>query len=133
MNMPVQQPPISLIFLAGGRSLRMNRDGDAPKQFHSLRGKPMALHSFETILAYPCIQEIVVVCAPCYFSLFSAPLDVSILRAEPGDSRQHSVFNALQFISNTAHLVCIHDSARPLLSYEDLVEVIQAADRHGAA
>ena len=111
----------------------MNKDGAIPKQFLSLRGKPMALHSFETILAYPCIQEIVVVCDPCYFPLFTAPLGISLLRAEPGDSRQHSVFNALQFVSNPAHLVCIHDSARPLLSYEDLVEVIRAADRHGAA
>jgi 2-C-methyl-D-erythritol 4-phosphate cytidylyltransferase len=131
--MSLQYPSISLIYLAGGRGLRMNRDGAVPKQFLPLRGKPMALHSFETMLAYPCIEEIVVVCDPCYFALFTAPPGIDLLRAEPGELRQHSVFNALQFISTQAHLVCIHDSARPLLSYEDFVQVILAADRHGAA
>lgn len=131
--MSLHYPPISLIFLAGGRGTRMKLEGGVPKQFLPLQGKPIALHSFETFLTYPHIAEIVVVCEPGFFSLFSAPAGLSLKRADPGELRQDSVFNALQFISNEAHLICVHDSARPLLCYEDLVQVIQAADQHGAA
>jgi 2-C-methyl-D-erythritol 4-phosphate cytidylyltransferase len=43
----------------------------------------------------------------------------SIKYALPGAERQDSVSNGFKEISSDAHLVAIHDSARPLIQEED--------------
>lgn len=129
--MVISRSLVSVILLAGGRGLRMHTH--TPKQFLLLREKPLALHSFETLCTCPLIEEIVIVCEPNYFSLFTAPSHITLKWAPPGELRQDSVFNALQCISKDAELLCVHDSARPLLSQEDLLRVIKAAFTHKAA
>lgn len=104
-----------------------------PKQFLPLMDKPIALHSFELFASFPGIFEIIVVCDPIYQSLFPPVEFPSILFASPGPRRQDSVFNGLVKISDQADLVCIHDSARPLLFRRDLEKVILEASKHGAA
>ncbi|MCL5268824.1 MAG: 2-C-methyl-D-erythritol 4-phosphate cytidylyltransferase [Bacteroidetes bacterium] len=55
---------------------------------------------------------------------------------EGGAERPLSVKNAFEFLRsmvNDDDLVCIHDAARPLLSAEDLEEVISAGWKFGAA
>jgi 2-C-methyl-D-erythritol 4-phosphate cytidylyltransferase len=143
-------PSISVILLAGGKGLRMqthtpnahcanlfldqiNPKVQFPKQFLHIQGKPMVLHSFETLCAYPRTEEIIVVCEPLYYSLFNPPAGITLKWATPGERRQDSVFNALQCVSDSAQLVCIHDSARPLLLYDDLLCVIEEAEINGAA
>ncbi|HSW86687.1 MAG TPA: 2-C-methyl-D-erythritol 4-phosphate cytidylyltransferase [Rhabdochlamydiaceae bacterium] len=124
-------PLISIILLAGGQGLRMNNP--VPKQFLSLMNKPIALHSFELFASFPNVLEIIVVCDPIYRSLFPSLASPSILYASPGQRRQDSVFNGLNLVSDKAHLLCIHDSARPLLFRKDLENVISEAAVHGAA
>lgn len=53
--------------------------------------------------------------------------------ADPGKERQDSVFNGLKTIPDNASLVCVHDAARPLVSHEEIYNVIRDADEHGAA
>lgn len=125
--------PISAILLAGGSGTRMRaQPGLDPKQFLGIQGKPLALYSFDILCAYPFL-EIIIVCEPEYFHLFQAPPHISLKRADPGNRRQDSVFNGLKCTQETAELVCIHDCARPLLTYADLVRVIAAAEKTGAA
>jgi 2-C-methyl-D-erythritol 4-phosphate cytidylyltransferase len=124
---------ISAILLAGGSGTRMRAQaGSTPKQFLEIQGKPLALYSFEILCAYPFL-EIIVVCDPKHYSLFQTSPHISLKRANPGNRRQDSVFNALQCVKEAAQLVCIHDCARPLLTYADLEQVIAAADKTGAA
>jgi 2-C-methyl-D-erythritol 4-phosphate cytidylyltransferase len=127
---PSMTPPkISVILLAGGVGTRMK--APSPKQFLLHRQKPIALHSFELFHAMPEIAEIIVVCDPLYRHHFPCSSMVSF--AHPGERRQDSVYNGLQEVSPSADLVCIHDSARPLITDCLTRRVIAAAQAYGAA
>ncbi|MBS0619882.1 MAG: 2-C-methyl-D-erythritol 4-phosphate cytidylyltransferase [Verrucomicrobia bacterium] len=97
-----------------------------PKQYLDLRGRPLALHSFETLKNSPLITDLIVICEEAYRSLFPGARFAS-----PGERRQDSVFNGLQLV--TTEFVCIHDSARPFLHPDDLESVLLAAKEGGAA
>jgi 2-C-methyl-D-erythritol 4-phosphate cytidylyltransferase len=103
-----------------------------PKQFIPLFGKPLARYSFDLFLSHPDIHEIVVVCEPHYQSHFETD-QKKIRFALPGNRRQDSVYNGFALTDPHAGLICIHDSARPLLSQESLDELFQEARRFGAA
>lgn len=60
-------------------------------------------------------------------------LDVVIKWALPGKERQDSVFNGFQEIDDSALLVSIHDSARPLVSIKDVSRCLLDAMEVGAA
>jgi len=120
----------SVILLAGGIGRRMV--ADMPKQFLLLDGKPLILHSLDVFLAIPEVDEIVVVCGSSYRHVFEGTPS-KLIFADPGDRRQDSVFNGLQKVSPDAGLVCVHDSARPLITPDLVCDVIAEATRHGAA
>jgi 2-C-methyl-D-erythritol 4-phosphate cytidylyltransferase len=122
---------ISVILLAGGQGSRMK--SKTPKQFLSLHGKLIALYSFELFCSFKDIFEIIVVCEPHFQHLFSTPAFPHVHFALPGDRRQDSVYQGLQHVSLQSTLVCVHDSARPLLSKEDLQTLVEAAKTHHAA
>lgn len=128
---------VSAILLSGGLGTRMG--APIPKQYLPLAGKPVVFHSFDLFLSHPKIQEVIVVCkAECNHFFTSYPKAKitgapSLRFALPGPRRQDSVFNGLQQVSSGATFVCIHDGARPLLSPEDLNNVILSAERYGAA
>jgi 2-C-methyl-D-erythritol 4-phosphate cytidylyltransferase len=50
-------------------------------------------------------------------------VQIPIKFALPGKERQDSVYNGLQEIDGDSELVCVHDSARPLVSSEDVKKV----------
>lgn len=104
-----------------------------PKQFLDLQGKPVALHSFEQFTSFPQVVEIVVVCDPSYQSLFPRFTLPKVRFALPGARRQDSVYHGFLALSSQPDLVCIHDSARPFLSKENLEELLEEARKYGAA
>ncbi len=114
---------LSLILLAGGSGSRMGNP--TPKQFLPLRGKPIALHSFE-IFRQAGIEEIVIVCALEYRHLFD---DERF--ALPGKERHDSVRNGLELC--TKEWICVHDSARPFIDLAMIDRVYSAAKKTGAA
>ncbi len=103
-----------------------------PKQFIPLFGKPLARYSFDLFLNYPGITEVVVVCEPDYQHLFATDL-LSVRFARPGMRRQDSVFSGFALTNPDAELICIHDSARPLLSESSLDDLFEQAYLFGAA
>jgi len=120
---------ISLIFLAGGKGTRFGQT--TPKQFLTLRNKPVALHSFELLSKLRGLTEISVVCEKEFYPLFSShPL---IQFAPPGKERHHSVESGLKILSDEESLVLIHDAARPLLVEEDIYTLLEEATMCGAA
>jgi 2-C-methyl-D-erythritol 4-phosphate cytidylyltransferase len=132
----VQQLLVSVIIVAGGIGTRMK--SSTPKQFLMMRGRAIARHSFDLFLSLPYIAEIVVVCDPAYQTIFDVSHSViPIAFASPGERRQDSVFNGFQKLSQqlsrTDTLVCIHDSARPLVTAAVVDRVVEAARVHGAA
>lgn len=118
----------SAILLAGGLGTRLN--ASIPKQYLILNEKAIALYSFDLLLKTPEINEIVVVCFPNFNELFISS-EKLIKFALPGKRRQDSVFNGFQ---KTSHpIICIHDSARPFVTKEDLLQVLEAGKCYGAA
>ena len=121
---------ISLILLAGGRGSRMG--APSPKQFLLLGGKPIARHSFDLFVSMGEISELVVVCEPSYQEIFSDP-QKPLAFASPGARRQDSVYNGLLKCDPKSDLILIHDSARPFVKREELLSLIEAGLRMGAA
>jgi len=108
---------ISLILLAGGSGTRMN--SDVPKTFLPLRGKPMILHSFDLFASMKEINEIVVVCPKECQSIFPK----GTLFALPGEKRQDSVQNGA--LKTSGEILLIHDGARPLITREDVLKLLE--------
>ncbi|XP_076924532.1 2-C-methyl-D-erythritol 4-phosphate cytidylyltransferase, chloroplastic-like [Bidens hawaiensis] len=84
----------------------------------------------------PEVKEIVVVCDPSYRDIFqdaSDRINVDLKFALPGKERQDSVYSGLQAIDLASQLVCIHDSARPLVTSTDVQKVLNDGLRVGAS
>lgn len=132
MNMETNIP-FSVIFLAGGIGMRMR--SAIPKQYLSIRQKPLALYSFEILASLPEIQHFIVVCEPQYDSLFLScdkAKELQLQFARPGLRRQDSVYNGMKILKNDC-LVCIHDSARPMIDSEIVRQAVQTAHNWGAS
>lgn len=125
--------PCSVVFLAGGTGIRMG--GSVPKQYLLIHEKPLVLYSFEMFASLPEVQDIVVVCEPQYEGIFQSYVQgkgLNLLFALPGPRRQDSVFNGIQLLSGNP-LVCIHDSARPLIQASTIRQVVHTAENWEAA
>lgn len=125
--------PFSVIFLAGGIGVRMGTV--IPKQYLSIHQKPLALYSFEVLVSLPEVQDVIIVCEPQYDALFlgcDKARGLQLQFARPGQRRQDSVYNGIQFLENDP-LVCIHDAARPIIDTHIVRRTVQTADSWGAA
>ncbi|KAG8054440.1 hypothetical protein GUJ93_ZPchr0001g29974 [Zizania palustris] len=130
----VKEKSVSVVLLSGGQGKRMG--ASMPKQYLPLLGVPIALHSLKTFCLLKEVKEVVVVCDPDYKDVFEDSIEnvqIPIKFALPGKERQDSVFNGLQEIDGDSELVCVHDSARPLVSSDDVKKVLEDATVHGAA
>nr|AZB52804.1 2-C-methyl-D-erythritol 4-phosphate cytidylyltransferase 1 [Centranthera grandiflora] len=130
----VKEKSVSVILLAGGKGKRMG--ASMPKQYLPLLGQPIALHSFYTFSKMAEVKEIVVVCDPSYQDIFEDAkhnILVELKFALPGKERQDSVYSGLEAVDPNSELVCIHDSARPLVLAGDVAKVLQDGSRIGAA
>lgn len=125
---------VAAILLAGGSGSRMK--ADRPKQFLALAGRPVVQHSLALFASMPEISQLIVVVAEVYrqdFNKIAAELGVSLTFADPGKERQDSVYSGLRAVADGASLACIHDAARPLVTAQNVRDVLQDAVVHGAA
>lgn len=116
----------SLILLSGGTGDRMRKK--TPKQYLLLGGKPIIIHSLEKISEVAEIGEVVIVCRAGYEDYIKQLIEQYRIAgnfkfAQAGDSRQESVYNGLNLISNSS--VIIHEAARPLVTCEDFKMLIE--------
>ncbi|KAI9121763.1 hypothetical protein K1719_007153 [Acacia pycnantha] len=133
----VKEKSVSVVLLAGGKGKRMG--ASMPKQYLLLLGQPIALYSFNTFSHMVEVKEIVVVCDPSYRDVFEDAKGDNLAElkfALPGKERQDSVYNGFQeclAIDPNSELVCIHDSARPLVLAVDVKKVLNDGLSIGAA
>ncbi|XP_050124187.1 2-C-methyl-D-erythritol 4-phosphate cytidylyltransferase, chloroplastic-like isoform X1 [Malus sylvestris] len=130
----VKEKSVSVILLAGGQGKRMG--ASLPKQYLPLLGQPIALYSFYTFSQMIEVKEIIVVCDPSYKDVFEDAkhkIQKELKFTLPGKERQDSVYSGLQAIDLTSELVCIHDSARPLVASGDAAKVLKDGCLNGAA
>jgi 2-C-methyl-D-erythritol 4-phosphate cytidylyltransferase len=121
----------------------MASTGAAPKQFLSLKGLPILIHSLRAFLAVPRISAIYVAVreneqARLAQLLAEHGLSTKVQIVTGGDSRQDSVANALANLpSHTAEsaddIVLVHDAVRPLIDSATIDRTIDAIAKHGAA
>jgi 2-C-methyl-D-erythritol 4-phosphate cytidylyltransferase len=123
------------IIVAGGRGTRFG--GHRPKQFLEINGTPIIVH---TLRQFEHAQEIdaVVIAVPAEeVNTFRAAVEVSDLKkvsqvVAGGDTRAQSVKCGLAAIE-TAEIVAVHDAVRPLVTPEEIDQVVLAANNSGAA
>ena len=123
---------------AGSRS----RKPAPSKQFSELGGTPILMHTLRKFAASPKVCEVVTALRRNEISGFDARLQAegrdilkkNIRLVEGGEHRQHSVANALAAISAAPDdVILVHDAVRPFVTEQIIEEVIEAAQKYGAA
>ncbi len=128
---------IVAIVPAAGRGIRMNHS--LPKQYLPLGGKPIIARTFMALEKFPLIDEILPVVRNeekeyCRREIIEKYNLTKVHRlVEGGEKRQNSVYNALEKIEADTNLVVIHDSVRPFVTEDILMEAIAQASAHKAA
>lgn len=117
----------SVVLLSGGKGSRMQET--TPKQYLLLGGKPMIMHSLERVDQLSEVDEIILVCDLSYVDYLTQMINeynitTKVVFATAGSTRQESVYNGLQKVSNKD--VIIHEAARPFVKQEDFQKLIDA-------
>lgn len=127
--------PEYAIIVAGGKGTRIK--STVPKQFLTVAGKPVLMHTIQAFLDYSASISIILVlpeddvqrwqdlCAEYDF-------DPSITIIRGGDTRFQSVRNGLSAVPDNS-LVAIHDGVRPLVSSDIIGASFRLAAVHGTA
>ena len=127
---------VSVIFPAAGQGRRMQ--AGVNKVFLELGGRPMLVRALLSFSACAEVGELIVAAAEDEVEFLRRAL-AKVTGLKPyrvtagGETRQHSVRNALHEVSPEAQLILVHDAARPLVTGEVIERVIAAAKECGAA
>ncbi len=136
---------VSVILPAAGLGTRMGREksGVSRKQFMTLEGAPILIHTIRKFLMCPSVSEIVVALRAEDFDWARGLLHQEhanekhpthpVRFVEGGESRQESVEHALASLPPDTDLVAVHDAVRPFVTPEMVEKVIAEAAHHGAA
>ncbi len=132
---------VFVILPAAGMGTRMAvAAGGAPKQFLSLGGVPILVHSVRAFLGVPRISSVYVAVrepeqARLQELLADHGLTGRVRVVTGGDTRQESVANALTALPSASDedIVLVHDAVRPLIDPATIDRTIDAIARHGAA
>ena len=118
----------SLIITAGGTS---SRYGSQNKLLELINGKTVIEHTFSAFADFNSISEIII---PTHLDirgkLEELLTDKRIKFVNNGNTRQESVYNALEYVNND--YVIIHDGARPLIDKKVIANIMEAVIKHSA-
>jgi 2-C-methyl-D-erythritol 4-phosphate cytidylyltransferase / 2-C-methyl-D-erythritol 2,4-cyclodiphosphate synthase len=133
-------PRADAIVVAAGASLRM--DG-ADKLMARVVGRPLLAHTLAAIAAAPEVASIVVVTSADRRQELEdgrwLPDGPAVTFATGGERRQDSVRAGFDALERTFpdpggdRIVLVHDGARPVLSLDLVMAIVEAAALHGAA
>ncbi len=124
------------IIPAAGAGVRMG--GETPKQFLSLEGVPIVVHTLRKFSDADTIDEIYLGVRPedmdrahaeIQRESFSKPVRV----VAGGVTRQQTVTLALREVRSNAEIVVVHDAVRPFVTTEMIRLAVEAARKSGAA
>jgi 2-C-methyl-D-erythritol 4-phosphate cytidylyltransferase len=133
---------VFVIVPAAGMGTRMapgHATPNAPKQFLTLQGVPILVHSLRAFAAVPRVSCIVVAVRKPEISRMEAmiaehTLDARVRVVEGGDTRQESVSHALKSIpAADDDIILVHDAVRPLIDAATIERTIEAVENYGAA
>lgn len=123
----------SAIIVGAGSSTRMNKS--VSKQLIKLNGKETILHTLLAFQKAETIDEIIVVCREQDTEIIKQLANKNNITkvkafAKGGNTRQQSVKNGVNLVSNETDFIAIHDGARPLVTPLDINRVIENAIKH---
>lgn len=115
---------------AGGGS---RLGADRPKQYVSLRGRPILLHTLDRLASYPRLRGILVGIAAddAHWPTLNATTPKLLGTYVGGEQRAQTVLNGLQALARHAgpkDWVLVHDAARPCLRHADIDRLLAAVD-----
>lgn len=108
---------------------------DKPKQYLSLKNKPILTRVIDLFSTVTEIEKVVVVlnAQDHWWPTLSLAHPEKVLTAIGGKERVHSVLLGLQFLSDFADpndFVLAHDAARPCLQSDDIMRFISELENH---
>jgi 2-C-methyl-D-erythritol 4-phosphate cytidylyltransferase len=126
------------VIFAGGVGNRLNQ-GQTPKQFLEVDGKPIIVHTIEQFQRHPDVDEVVISCVPAWIPHLleitaAFGLDKVAEVVEGGATSQDSVRNGLlatQALYGDDTTVLIHDAVRPIITARLLSDLIQSVAMYG--
>ncbi len=124
----------TVIIPAAGSGTRMNTEIN--KLFLPISGdKCVLFHTLNAFILHPLVDDLVIACKndekaeiENVLSTLNATKPVKIV--EGGETRAHSVMNALSYVSSD--VVLVHDGARPFIDADTITRVIEGVKEHGA-
>ncbi len=125
------------VIVAGGRGLRMG--SDLPKQFITVAGRPVLMHTIARFREYSPQMPIVLVLPKAQQDYWQGlcrryGFGGDCLVADGGETRFHSVRNGLALIPDDADgVVGVHDGVRPFPAVSVIAACYEAARAAGAA
>ncbi|HOR75673.1 MAG: 2-C-methyl-D-erythritol 4-phosphate cytidylyltransferase [Bacteroidales bacterium] len=125
----------TVIIVAGGSGKRMNYG--IPKQFITLSGLPILMHTISRFYHSCKDIDIIVVLPPDHIGTWSRLCSehsffISHRVVKGGSQRFYSVTNGLEYIG-TGELVAIHDGVRPLITKELIMHGYETASTFGSS
>ncbi|QBP41941.1 IspD/TarI family cytidylyltransferase [Paenisporosarcina antarctica] len=107
---------ISMVLLSSGVGSRMGKN--TPKQYLSLGGKPIIIHTLERLSKVKEIDEVIICCTEGYKEFIAELIEnhcptLNYKLVTGGETRQDSTRNGLQACKNDS--VMIHEAARPFV------------------
>jgi 2-C-methyl-D-erythritol 4-phosphate cytidylyltransferase len=125
-----------VIIVAGGSGSRMK--SDIPKQFLSVNGLPVLMHTIRAFAGYSQNLRIIVVLPAEQFGFWDAlcqkhDFDIPHQMVAGGETRFHSVKNGLNSIADDECLIAVHDGVRPVISSNIISNSFVQAAVNGAA
>lgn len=127
---------VTAIIVAAGSGSRMG--SEVTKQFLQLDGKPLIINTLLAFEKCAYIDDIVLVAREDEMELYphlikTHGISKVIKLVSGGETRQESVLNGLDVIPDNADFIAIHDGARPLVTPDQIKNVILAAYGYKAA
>jgi len=124
------------VIAAGGTGTRMN--SSVPKQFLEIAGKPILLHTIESIASIEEVLQIVIALPPEHIAAAEAivrrqPMRIEILCVPGGPNRQESVRCGVLHTRQDVDVIMVHDAVRPVCHRDLVLRVLDAAWKKGAA
>ena len=127
------------VILAGGIGSRMGEK--KPKQFLTVKGKPIIVYTLENFENSNRIDEILIVCVKGWFKHLNKLVEKYNLKkvkhiVEGGNTGHDSTRNAIFYLEdklNDDDVVIIHDAARPLLPSLIINDMLNKTEEFGNA
>ena len=120
----------------GSRAAASRAGGDLPKQYQLVAGRPLVLHTLNTLLRVTQVHAVLAVVAPTDTDLASIThgLERFSLHHGGGATRAHSVLNGLKALAGQGAAprdwVLVHDAARCLVTPQQISQLIEACRHH---